>query len=251
VSSFWLYAVVLLLLVWSTLYAGWLISRRRGWIGAVDGRRGPPAQVGLALAFSALSSGAVIVALLASAWRDSPLAVDVHAQALARQAWSPATGAVMGAVTWLGDPLVLAAIGAVVGFGLLLARQPVLLVSWLFALLGNSWLNPALKGLYARIRPIAEFEAGAFTGYSFPSGHTSGAMVCYGMLAYLCWRLAPERLILPAMWAAASVVIAVGASRIFLHAHYVSDVIAGCASGAAWLALTIAAGRVVAKAWHN
>lgn len=250
-SSFWLYAAALLLLAWAALYAGWLISRRRGWIGHVDGRRGPPAQVGLALSFSALSSGAAIVGLLASAWRDSPLAVDLQAQALARQAWSPAVGALMGAVTWLGDPLVLGGIGAVVGVGLLLARQPVLLVSWLFALLGNSWLNPALKGLYARIRPMAEFEPGAFTGYSFPSGHTSGAMVCYGMLAYLCWRLAPERLILPAMWAAASVVVVVGASRILLQAHYFSDVIGGCASGGAWLALTIAAGRVVAKAWHN
>ena len=250
-SSFWIYAGALLLLAWTVLYGGWSISRRRGWIGASDGRRGPPANVGLAMSLFALSGGAVTVALLASAWAGSPLAIDVHAQALARQAWSPATGTVMRAVTWFGDPLVLGVIGAVVGSGLLLGRQPVLLAGWLVALLGNSWLNPALKGLYARIRPVSESGASVFSGYSFPSGHTSGAMVCYGMLAYLCWRLAPERLVLPAMWAAALVVILVGASRILLQAHYLSDVIGGCASGAAWLALTIAAERVVAKACHN
>lgn len=249
--GFWFYTAALLLAAWVALWLAWRVAHRLDWIESADGWRGPPPRVGLALALATLAGAALLMMLLARAWRAAPLAIDLRAAELAREAWSPATSALMRAVTWLGDPLLLGLIGIVVGVVLLRARQPVLLGGWMAALLGNAWLNPTLKGVYARIRPEADLELAAFAGYSFPSGHTSGAMVCYGMLAYLCWRLAPPRLLLPVLWSVALVVIGVGASRVLLQAHFASDVLAGCASGAAWLALTIAGCAAVHRACHN
>ncbi len=219
-------------------------SGRAGW-------HGPAPRVGLALAFAALAGGTVVVVVLARGWRAAPLAIDIVAAESARLAWSPMASLAMRSVTLLGDPPLLAVVGLAVGAALVRMRQWLLLAGWAMALLGNAWLNPALKGLYARIRPVADLELTTFGGYSFPSGHTSGAVVCFGMLVYLCWRLAPRHWLMPALCAAATVVVLVGASRILLQAHYLSDVIGGAASGAAWLALTIASCAALSRACHN
>ena len=76
-------------------------------------------------------------------------------------------------------------------------------------------------------------------GFSFPSGHSSGSVVAYGMLAYLALRLLPIRWHLPGLLATVALAFTVGASRLFLGVHFASDVIAGFASGAAWLAMCI------------
>jgi undecaprenyl-diphosphatase len=49
----------------------------------------------------------------------------------------------------------------------------------------------------------------------------------------------PLRWHLPAMMVAVALAWTVGASRCFLGVHFASDVVAGFASGAAWLALCI------------
>ena len=118
--------------------------------------------------------------------------------------------------------------------------QLALLLVWFGALAGNALWNPALKLVFGRMRPLADLSGLEAPGYSFPSGHSSGAMVAYGMLAYLAWRLLPPRWHLPVRWAAGAVVLFVGASRVYLQAHFASDVLAGFVSGGAWLAVCIA-----------
>jgi undecaprenyl-diphosphatase len=50
------------------------------------------------------------------------------------------------------------------------------------------------------------------------------------------------------LWAGAGLVaIAIGASRIYLGAHWLSDVLAGYALGAAWVAVLLAANAVFTK----
>jgi membrane-associated phospholipid phosphatase len=77
-------------------------------------------------------------------------------------------------------------------------------------------------------------------GWSFPSGHASGAVATYGMLAYVLTRLLPERWHAAILATAAVIALSTGFSRVFLQVHFLSDVIAGFACGLAWLTLCIA-----------
>ena len=89
------------------------------------------------------------------------------------------------------------------------------------------------------MRPPHEVGLPVAHGWSFPSGHSSGAVVAYGMLAYVLLRTLPSRWHLPVVLAATALAFAVGCSRIFLEAHYASDVLAAFASGTAWLTACI------------
>jgi undecaprenyl-diphosphatase len=142
-------------------------------------------------------------------------------------------------LTRLGDPATLGVLGVVVGTALLLRRHVGLMLGWAVALGGNGLLNPALKQLFARMRPLHAAEGTSAMGFSFPSGHSSGAVVAFGMLAYLGLRLLPPRWHLPVLLAAVLLAFSVGVSRIILRVHYASDVAAGFASGTAWLAVCV------------
>lgn len=97
-----------------------------------------------------------------------------------------------------------------------------------------------IKILVHRLRPVNDYtEKMIIHSYSFPSGHACASMVGYGFLAYLAWRH------LPAPWngVAAAVcifiILLVGVSRVYLGAHYPSDVVGGWILGAIGLAVAI------------
>lgn len=148
---------------------------------------------------------------------------------------------VAGVATHLGDPWTLTAIVALVTLALLWRRHPWLALGWVIACAGNGLLNQGLKQVFARVRPVHAHGYAVADGYSFPSGHTSGAVVVFGMAAYLAVRLLPPRWHLPALLLAASLAYAMGASRVLLQVHWASDVLAGLASGLLWLTCCIVA----------
>ncbi|PZP95565.1 MAG: hypothetical protein DI587_22470 [Variovorax paradoxus] len=148
---------------------------------------------------------------------------------------------VVGTATHLGDPLTLVALVVLVAVALLWSGQHWLALGWVVACAGNGLLNQGLKRVFARVRPLHEHGFAVADGYSFPSGHTSGSVVVYGMLAYLCVRLLPARWHLPAVLLAVLLAYCMGVSRVLLQVHWASDVLAGFASGLTWLAICIAA----------
>lgn len=106
-------------------------------------------------------------------------------------------------------------------------------------MLGSEIISRTLKLLFHRARPIVHRIAEA-TGYSFPSGHTTGAVTLYGTLVYLVWRHVPSA------WGRALVlvcgvamIVLIGVSRIYLGVHYPSDVVGGLLISGAWLAAAI------------
>ncbi len=189
--------------------------------------------------------------LLAAAWLFAELAEGLapgRAMARVDAALTEAIGRDVGigtlrffaTLTRLGDPAWLVALGAAIALLLWLRSRRVLAAGWVLALAGNAVLNPLLKRIFERIRPLHADGLVSASGYSFPSGHSSGAMVAYGMLAYLALRTLPRRWHLASLLAAAALVYGVGCSRILLRVHYASDVLAGFASGGAWLLVCIA-----------
>ncbi|MCA8829156.1 phosphatase PAP2 family protein [Hymenobacter pini] len=102
----------------------------------------------------------------------------------------------------------------------------------LLAVAGATLLNQLLKTHFHRLRPSSAliFQP----GLSFPSGHAMIGLALYGCLAWLLWR--HER---HPIWAILLLTFAVciGLTRVYLHVHYVTDVLAGFAGALFWLIL--------------
>lgn len=152
---------------------------------------------------------------------------------------APATRDAFAAVTRLGDPATIVALGALVAGVLVVRGRRRLVFGWIAALAGNALLNATLKRIFERVRPVHDPAIVDAQGWSFPSGHSSGAVVAYGLLAYLLVRALPARWHLPVVLAAAALAFTVGSSRVFLRVHFASDVVAGFLSGSAWLAVCV------------
>jgi membrane-associated phospholipid phosphatase len=108
------------------------------------------------------------------------------------------------------------------------------------AVFGGMLLNQLLKYAFHRPRPYFDDPILTLTGYSFPSGHTMMATGLYGVLAvYLFTTTSDRRGRLLIIIAAALLIGLVGFSRIYLGAHYLSDVLAAMAEGLTWLSLCL------------
>lgn len=93
-------------------------------------------------------------------------------------------------------------------------------------------LNVGLKHLFARPRPVLEEPLVHLSTFSFPSGHAVASTVFYGALCVLVFvhaRGVATRAL--AALGAAAMVLLVTFSRIYLGAHYLSDVVAGVCVG--------------------
>src|SRR4030095_13498386 len=117
---------------------------------------------------------------------------------------------------------------------------------WLLALglvvPGGMLLNVMMKLAFHRTRPQFDDPLLAFTTYSFPSGHVAGATLFYGLLtAYLLPQVREWRWGVLIVLCAFLLVALVALSRIYLGAHFLTDVLAALAEGVAWLAVCLTA----------
>ncbi|MEF7616220.1 phosphatase PAP2 family protein [Aquincola sp. MAHUQ-54] len=223
--------------------AGWLLLRRVVRPHA-PGLPLPPLQLVLRLALGllALAGAGLLFAETADELADGEESLGRFDEALAArlaQTLSPAVLRGFASVTHLGDVLTLTLLCVAVAAVLLWRRRRTLAWAWVLACAGGGVLNRLLKSAFERVRPVHEHGFAAADGYSFPSGHTSGAVVVYGMLAYLLLRHLPPRWHLPVVAATAALVFTVACSRVVLQVHWASDVIAGFASGTAWLLMCV------------
>ena len=164
---------------------------------------------------------------------DAALAESLHTHLpLSALRWS-------SALTHLGDLLWLGSLAALIALVLLLRRHWQVAGVWVLALAGMVPINGALKAVFRRARPLHGHGVIVAHGWSFPSGHAFSAVVFYGMLAYVLLRLLPLRFHRMVIAIAAICAALIGFSRILLQVHYVSDVLAGFAGGAAWLLVCI------------
>ncbi|WP_375199152.1 bifunctional DedA family/phosphatase PAP2 family protein [Cupriavidus metallidurans] len=143
---------------------------------------------------------------------------------------------VMVFVTELGDGVVIALVAAAVLAWLMWRRNWRTARYWVAAIAFGQIAATVVKLVLQRPRPLVGLYDGLST-YAFPSGHATMTMVAYGFLAALiAGRLAWQRRWI--VYAVAALLIGfIAASRLYLGAHWLSDVIGGLSLGLAWVCL--------------
>ncbi len=167
---------------------------------------------------------------------DPSFAADKAVYGLMRSLRTPAGDTWLIAVTELGDSIVVTTMGVVVAAWLACRRTWRALLYWSLAIAGGSLLNTAIKVALHRARPTDLYHSG-WDAFSFPSGHSTTNAVLYGFLAVLIGRELPKRLHLPLAWAAALLVALIAFSRLYLGAHWLSDVAGGLTFGSLWVGI--------------
>jgi undecaprenyl-diphosphatase len=103
-------------------------------------------------------------------------------------------------------------------------------------------INVLLKHAFRRARPVLENPIITLATYSFPSGHTAGATLFYGVLfAYIGSRSRDSRVRAACIASWLLLVMLVAFSRMYLGVHFLSDVLAAVAWSLAWLAMCVIA----------
>jgi len=154
----------------------------------------------------------------------------------------PGLTAMMQLMTALASTIWVTGVATVTGLILWWKRYWYRLLALGLVVPGGMVLNFLLKIIFHRQRPNFDDSYLIFYGYSFPSGHTMAATLLYGLLAVFAvivletwrWRVG-------AVLSAIVIILLVGCSRVYLGAHYLSDVLGAGAAGCAWLAFSLTA----------
>ncbi len=191
------------------------------------------------------------LALVATAWIFGSIAEDVVThdpivvldQQVAnwfRQHGTAAFFQAMSVVTFFGSGFWIICVAALGAALLIWRRAWYRLLVLVLVVPGGGLLNLLLKMAFRRERPLWQHPLVVLHSYSFPSGHTMGATLLYGLatvVGFYCVRTCRGRICL--VVAGSCVVFLVGLSRVALGVHFLSDVLAGVAAGLAWLVLCV------------
>lgn len=203
--------------------------------------------VGLLAALPALGAFLLLTCFTRGSNALTGLDAAVHTSIgeLAQQ--SPALTAPCRMISALGDGKTLAALALLVAVGLFWIgvknhRYFRELSIWVIGVVGGGLLNFGIKCVIHRPRPDPELALVPAEGWSFPSGHAMGSIVVFGMAAYLLTLVLSRRSVyLAAATLIATLVLAIGFSRVWLGDHWLSDVVGGYLAGMCWLALCVTA----------
>jgi undecaprenyl-diphosphatase len=159
-----------------------------------------------------------------------------------RQFASPGLDRLATALSWMGSELV-AVLLAVLLLVMAYQRRWGVAVSLAMVAAGAQFLNNVLKAFFQRQRPNPTTFFIPAQAFSFPSGHAMVSASFYCFVAYLGWRLIPNRVARVVLVVVLGVVVfLIGLSRVYLGVHYFTDVIAGYAAGLVWTEAVILAG---------
>ena len=130
----------------------------------------------------------------------------------------------------------------------------VLIKNWRFlnaliiSILGGELFVWIIKNIIDRPRPPLVNALVNETTYSFPSGHTFVSIAFYGLLVYFVIQSERNKFLKVISFIGGIILImSVGLSRIYLGAHWPSDVLASFVSGAAWLSIIITSLKIKNK----
>jgi undecaprenyl-diphosphatase len=201
---------------------------------------GAATGLGLTLAVVGIVVGGTVLGVLAFLVRHADtglVGIDRSVAMWGSEHASSVSTFVLRVVTQFGATVTIAVVGlalCVLEYRRLPSRtMPVYL---LVIVLGQVVIVNVIKLAVARTRPDIDPLA-AFTGASFPSGHTTAAASFYAAVALVLGRGRSLRARTILAGVAAGIAVAVGATRVLLGVHWFSDVVAGLALGWSWFAI--------------
>jgi undecaprenyl-diphosphatase len=194
--------------------------------------------------------GAAIAQLMAEVGEDDDLArFDQHVLDAVVEHRTPWWNGVAANVTHLGDPWVVTIVVAVVAGALVVWRRCHLAMFVVLASSGAAVVSSVTKQVFDRARPSSSLWLGEAWGPSFPSGHATQSIACWGAVAMVACVLVHSRAARVAIIGAAlSIALAVGASRVYLAVHWASDVLCAWAISLSWLTTLLLTGWATPRA---
>ena len=182
---------------------------------------------------------ALLLGVVEDLLRSEPIvAVDVRLHTLLYALRNPVLVKYFLWITLLGKAVIVVSVALVVGIILWLSRKRVYMLPFWLGLIGSSLFDALGKLAFHRPRP--EFAVYPEYGFSFPSGHATIAVACYGFITYVLWKhLDSWKHKLNVLFAGIGIILAIGLSRIYLGVHFLSDVWGGYLLGSLWLIIGI------------
>ncbi|HVI58143.1 MAG TPA: VTT domain-containing protein [Luteimonas sp.] len=250
------WAAVLYTYRWFARHADSLLARALRWTRAhphlgkyagamIDPNRPESASL-LILAACLLAIGVAWFALLGTVlMRSEPLAIDraVYEAMLALR--NPLADRLMAGLASIGDTVVLAPAVALALAWLLWRKRWMAAAHWLAALAFGLALTAVLGAAVDMPNPPT-----APRGFGFPAIAVTMATITFGFFAVLIAREMPGRRRVWPYLVSGAVVAVLGFARLYLGAHWLSDVVGGMLFGIVWLlVLGIAYRRHVARSF--
>ncbi|MCL7715183.1 bifunctional DedA family/phosphatase PAP2 family protein [Stenotrophomonas mori] len=244
---------VMLGLVWAIVLYGyrWSAVRVDGWLSRLlrlsqrhphflgrslnalfDPRRRESVPLAMLALMLLLLGWGWFVLLMVVIAHGEPLALDMAVHRLMLALRNPLADHPMAALAALGDwQVLLPAIAAGMGY-LAWRRRWMAVMHWMAALAFGLALTKLLGATVDVVRPPA-----ASSGFGFPSVSVTLATITFGFFAVLIGRELPGRTRVWPYLVSGIVVTVIGFARIYLGAHWLSDVIGGMLFGIFWLLL--------------
>jgi membrane-associated phospholipid phosphatase len=185
----------------------------------------------------------VAAAVLAVGWladsareHDGPSRVDPTTAAHVLQLRTPTLTDLARVLSFVGSETAVGFLAVVVFVYLVVRRDPGRAAVVALGIGGSAFLTVVLKLSVGRHRPGAVDRLGApDSSYSFPSGHTLNTAVFVGLVIWLLWPVASRAGRAALVVGGVLLSVGVGASRVYLGYHWLTDVVASGLVAIAWL----------------
>jgi undecaprenyl-diphosphatase len=234
----WIFGIVLIAAI-----ALFLLLRRRAaqLVAWLEGRLPasfPPRA--LILCVLALGAAGTFAAIAEDVWNRETSEFDRSLSLAIQRFHSPSMSFAMRLFTTIGSLKVVIVVLLLVVAAAVRRGDRRAAYALLGVFLASEAFNWALKNLVGRARPDLLHEIATLHTYSFPSGHAMTGAAVYGMIGVVLARVHP-RLRSPLAVAVPALIVLIGVSRVFLGAHWPTDVLAGWAAGVTLMLVGFAA----------
>lgn len=207
----------------------------------------------IAKAFVLMLIFAIVLSYAASKFTVLPF--DLKSYHELQEEASPIFDTLMQMVSYLGETTAAATL-TIIAIVIFALRRQWIEAIFILATTSSVLITFALKDIVHRTRPfpLAENATGLvqrINQYSYPSGHVLFFVVFFGFFGYLALIHFTGRLRAIVIIICAILIVLIGPSRIFLGAHWASDVIGSYIIGTLWLFILILAYQWVVSRGHR